>query len=316
MPSIAFGPWLMAGLLVLVVALLAVDLGVLRRTPRSIGPREALLSAGAWVALSLAFAGVLWARMGAGPALDFVTGYVVEEALSVDNVFFILVTLVSFGVPEALWHRVLSLGILGAVVMRGTLIFAGASLLRYVHAATYVLGAILVLTAIRLLLARDEAPTPPARHPVVRLVRRFLPVVGEHRGTSFFVREGGRWHATPLLLALVVVEVGDVVFAADSIPAVLAITTDPIVVFTSNILAVLGLRSLFFAIRGLVERFHYLKAGVSLVLVFVGAKMLFAPILHVSTPVSLLVIAGVLGAAMGASSIRAVRLAREGGAAR
>ncbi|APR78251.1 Integral membrane protein TerC [Minicystis rosea] len=314
MPSIAFGPWLMAGLLVLVVALLAVDLGLLRRTPRSIGPREALVSAGAWVVLALVFAGVLWARVGAGPALDFVTGYVVEEALSVDNVFFILVTLVSFGVPEALWHRVLSLGILGAVVMRGALIFAGASLLRYVHAATYVLGAVLVITAIRLLLARDEAAPTPARHPVVRLVRRFLPVVDEHRGARFFVREGGRWHATPILLALVVVEVGDVVFAADSIPAVLAITTDPVVVFTSNILAVLGLRSLFFAIRGLVERFHYLKAGVSLVLVFIGAKMLLAPIWSISTMLSLAVIGAVLAGAMVASSVRSLRLAREGAA--
>lgn len=311
MPSTAFGPWLSAGFVVLIFALLAVDLGVLRKTPRTVGPREALVFTAGWVALALAFAGFVWARAGSGPALDFLTAYVVEKALSIDNVFFILVTLVSFGVPEALWHRVLSLGILGAVVMRGTLILAGTSLLRYVHAATYVLGGILLVTAVRLLLAKDEEPTPPARHPVVRLASRIFPVIGEHREGRFFVRDAAKWCVTPLFLALCVVEVGDVVFAADSIPAVLAISTDPFLVFTSNVLAILGLRSLFFVVRGAVARFHYLKAGVSLVLLFIGAKMLLAPVLAIPTAASLAVIGALLAGAAAASAWRDRRLALE-----
>jgi tellurite resistance protein TerC len=193
--------------------------------------------------------------------------------------------------------------------MRGALIVAGTSLLHYVHFATYVLGALLLVTAVRLLLARDEAPTPPERHPIVRLASRLFPVVAEHRGSRFFVREAGRWAMTPLFLALLAVEVGDVVFAADSIPAVLAISTDPFLVFTSNVLAILGLRSLFFVVRGAVARFHYLKAGVSLVLLFIGAKMLLAPVFPIPTAASLAVIGLLLAGAAAASAWRERRIA-------
>jgi tellurite resistance protein TerC len=311
-PATLGSPWAAAGFVAVVLALLVVDLGVLRKKPREIGAREALLASAGWIALALAFAGYLYARHGERPALEFLTGYVIEKALSVDNVFVILVTLTSFAVPAALWHRVLALGIVGALVMRGALILAGTSLLHAVHATTYVFGGILVLTAIRMLTARDE-PAPGGR-PSLGVLGRWIPSVGEYRGAAFFVREGARWCATPLFFALVTVEIGDVIFAADSIPAIFAVTTDPFLVFTSNVFAILGLRSLFFALRGLVERFHYLKAGVSLVLLFVGAKMLIAGVLVVPIGASLAVIAGLLGGAALASTVRERRLVREGAA--
>jgi tellurite resistance protein TerC len=297
-----------------VVAALVLDLGIGGRASRPVSPRQALVASAGFVALAIGFAGFLWARAGARPALDFLAGYVVEKALSVDNVFFILVTLTSFRVPEAHFRRVLTLGIFGALVMRGALILAGASLIRHVHAATYVLGAILVVTAVRLLVSGDEAPAPPDRSPVVRLCRRVFPVTPDHEEGRFFVRRGGRWHVTPLLLALLAVEVGDVVFAADSIPAVLAITADPFLVFTSNVLAILGLRSLFFALRGLLDRFHYLEGGVALILLFIGAKMLLALVFPISTAASLAVIGVVLAGALGASVWRAEALGRKGAA--
>jgi tellurite resistance protein TerC len=293
------------------LALLLLDLGVLRRTPREIGPREALLASAAWIGLALAFAGGLWASRGSTPALEFLAGYVIEKALSVDNVFVILVTLGAFAVPPALWHRVLTAGVLGALLMRGALIAAGASLLHAFHAATVVLGGVLVVTAVRLARAQGEAP-PGGQGRALGLVRRVFPVTSGYRGARFFVREGARWWATPLLGALVAVEVSDLIFAADSIPAVFAVTTDPFVVFTSNAFAILGLRSLFFALRGMVERFHYLQAGVSLVLLFVGAKMLLAPLFQVPTAASLAVIGLLLAGAVGASTVRERRLAREG----
>ena len=310
MPALG-SPISVAIFVAVVLLLLLVDLGVLRRTPREVGTREALLASAAWISLALAFACVLWARRGSGPALEFLAGYVIEKALSVDNVFVILVTLGAFAVPAALWHRVLTLGVVGALVMRGALILAGASLLQAVHAATYVLGGVLVVTALRLAFGRDDAPAP-GRSRAMTFVRRFVPVVDGYRGARFFVREGGRWCATPLLGVIVAVEVSDVIFAADSIPAIFAVTTDPFVVFTSNVCAVLGLRSLFFALRGMVERFYYLKTGVSLVLLFVGAKMLLAPVLQVPIAASLAVIALLLAGAAGASTVRERRLAREG----
>lgn len=315
MSSTVFGPWHWAAFLAAVLALLAVDLGLGRRSEGLVPPRRALLASAGFVAAALAFAAFLWARAGGKPALDFLAGFVVEKALSVDNVFVILVTLGSFRVPEALWRRVLTLGILGALVMRGALILAGTTLIRHVHAATYLLGALLVFTALKLLFGKkEEQPAGEEPPRVVRLARRFFPVTAGPRGARFFVREAGRWHLTPLFLALLAVEVGDVVFAADSIPAVMAITTDPFLVFTSNVFAILGLRSLFFALRGLVARFHYLEAGVSLVLLFVGGKMLLAPVVAVSTAASLAVIGLLLAGAVIASARRERGLAQEGAA--
>jgi tellurite resistance protein TerC len=313
--SSPFGPAHWAAFVAVVLVLLALDLGLGRRADGLVSPRRALLASAGFVAAALGFAAFLRVRLGAGPALDFLAGFVVEKALSVDNVFVILVTLTAFRVPEASWRRVLTLGILGALVMRGALIVAGTSLLHHVHAATYLLGALLVVTALKLLFAKKDEPAPDAPPPlVVRLCRRFFPVTAEHRGGRFFVREAGRLHLTPLFLALVAVEVGDVVFAADSIPAVMAITTDPFLVFTSNVFAILGLRSLFFALRGLVARFHYLEAGVSLVLLFVGGKMLLASFVSISTPASLAVIGLLLAGAVVASARREQALAREGAA--
>lgn len=312
--SSPFGPWHWAVFVAVVLALLAFDLGLGRGAERPVTPRRALLTSAGFVAAALAFAGFLRVRLGPGPALDFLAGFVVEKALSVDNIFVILVTLTAFGIPEAQWRRVLTLGILGALVMRGALIVAGTSLLHHVHAATYLLGALLVFTALKLLLGKKDEAAPEATHPVVRLARRFFPVTADHHGARFFVREAGRLHLTPLFLALLVVEVSDVVFAADSIPAVMAITTDPFLVFTSNVFAILGLRSLFFALRGLVLRFHYLEAGVSLVLLFVGGKMLLAPFVAISTAASLAVIGLLLAFAVLASARREQALARGGAA--
>jgi len=297
------GPWLFPGFIVFVLALLALDLGVLRRGAREISVRQALAWSAGWIGLALAFAGLLYARFGARPALEFLTGYVIEKALSVDNLFVILLILTSFAVPRALFHKVLSLGILGAIVMRGALIIAGAALVEHVHAVTYVFGAILAFTAIKLLRERESEPAPVERHPAVRFIRRFFPVVNTFSGDRFLVKDGARRAATPLLLALVTVEVSDLVFATDSIPAIFAVTTDPFIVFTSNIFAVLGLRSLFFALEGLLSRFHHLKVGLALVLLFVGAKMLLAKVLVVPVGVSLAAIALILSGAVIASSL-------------
>ena len=268
--------------------------------------REALSWVAACIGSAAVFNLLLYHWFGAQVALEFTTGYVVEEALSVDNLFVFLVLFRSLGVPQQYQHRVLFWGILGAVVMRGLFVFLGAALIERFHWILYVFGGFLVLTGVKLLAAKDVEPHPE-RNILVRVFTRFVPTTAGYREGHFVVREGGRRLATPLMVALVAAEATDVVFATDSIPAIFAITRDPFIVFTSNIFAILGLRALYFVLAGLLDRFHYLKVGLAGVLIFVGVKMLIEPWLHVPIGVSLSVILGVLGLSVVASLLRSSR---------
>ncbi|HEU4751875.1 MAG TPA: TerC family protein, partial [Armatimonadota bacterium] len=261
-------PLLWAGFGVLVLAMLALDLGVFNRRAHVVRPREALIWSLVWIGLGMGFNLALYLRAGAQPGLEFLTGYLIEKALSVDNIFVFLLIFSYFAVPAELQHRVLFWGVLGAIVLRGLFIFAGAALLHRFHWILFLFGAFLVFTGIRILLQKHES-MHPERNPFLRLFRRWVPSVPEYHGQRFFVFQDGRRYATPLLAVLVAVEATDLVFAVDSIPAIFAVTEDPFIVFTSNIFAILGLRSLFFLVAGMVEKFSYLKVGLSGVLVFV-----------------------------------------------
>jgi tellurite resistance protein TerC len=275
--------WVLVGFHVVIVLMLALDLGIFQRTPHTAGPREAAAWTVVWVALALGFAVGIWrfwhvwnpdqADLGHAKAIEFVTGYLVEQSLSVDNLFVFLVIFRYFGVPEALRHRVLFWGILGAVLMRASFIAAGAALLHFFHWTMYLFGAFLIYTGYKLYHSVEEE-IDPGRNPVLRLARRFLPIVNEYDTPRFWVRRAGRWHATPLPLVLLVVETTDVVFALDSIPAVFGITRDPFIVYTSNIFAILGLRSLYFLLANLLGMFRYLNVGLAFVMAFVGLKMI------------------------------------------
>src|SRR5262245_51296186 len=266
-------PGLWLGFTVFVLAMLALDLGVFHREAHVVRFREALGWSGLWVGLALAFNALVYHWFGAERGLEFLTGYLIEKALSVDNIFVMLVVFSFFAVPAAYQHRVLFWGILGALVMRGIFILAGAALLQRFHFVLYLFGGFLVFTGIRLMRQSGDS-VRPGENPVYRLFCRLVPTVHEYHGTRFTVVKEGKRYATPLLAALVVVEATDLVFAVDSIPAIFAVTSDPFIVYTSNIFAILGLRALYFLLAGVMEKFHYLKLGLSLVLCFVGAKML------------------------------------------
>jgi tellurite resistance protein TerC len=295
----------------LVLAMLALDLGVFHRRDHVIRPREALAWSAIWVALALAFGGWVWARSGADAALEYLAGYVIEKSLSVDNLFVFVVVFGALGIPAAYQHRVLFWGILSALALRAALIGAGAALLERFHWVIYVFGGFLVLTGARLLLAPEAAPDP-ARSALFRAVRRVLPSTPRLDGNRFLTREGGRRVATPLLVALALVEVTDVVFAVDSIPAIFAVTRDPYLVFTSNVFAILGLRSLYFLLAGFVERFTYLRPSLALVLVFVGTKLALAEVVTLHPALSLAVIVAILAAGAAASVLRERRRPRPG----
>lgn len=290
-------PWLWGGFLVGVLLMLALDLGVLHRRAHVVSTREALAWSVLWVTVSLLFAGGVYLWLGHQHALEFLTGYLIEKALSVDNIFVFLVIFAYFSVPAELQHRVLFWGVLGAIVLRAVFILAGAVLMQTFHWVIFLFGAFLVFTGIKILTQGHER-IHPERNPLIRLFRRWVPTVPDYRGGKFFVKEGGRWFATPLLLVLLVVEATDVVFAIDSIPAIFAVTTDPFIVFTSNILAILGLRALYFLLAGMVEKVRYLKVGLGLVLVFVGVKMAVADWIKIPTPISLGVVVALLGGAV------------------
>jgi len=286
--------------LVGVAAILVLDLGVLNRKAHAVRPREAAL----WTVFCVTLAGLfaLWLawRFGARPALEFTTGYLIEYALSVDNLFVFLVVFGYFRVPAEFQHRVLFWGILGALVLRALFILTGAALLARFHWMIFVFGAFLVVTGVRLLVA-GEGEVDPEHNPLLRLARRFLRVTPRYHGQRFFVTEQGRRFATPLFLVLIVIEGTDVVFAVDSIPAIFGVTQDPFLVFTSNIFAILGLRSLYFLLHDFMGRFHYLKYGLGLVLAFVGAKMVASGWFKVPIGLSLGVIVALLGLSVGAS---------------
>jgi tellurite resistance protein TerC len=296
-------PALWAGFMVFVLVMLVLDLGVFHRRAHEVHVREALAWTGVWFGLALLFNVGVYLWFGWERALEFLSGYLIEKALSVDNLFVFIVVFSTFAVPAALQHRVLFWGILGALVMRATFIVVGAALLHRFHWIAYVFGIFLVYTGVKLLVQRSTE-IHPEKNILFRFFRRIVPSVSQYREGRFTVVEGGKRYATPLLLVLLAIEATDIVFAVDSIPAIFAITTDPFIVFTSNIFAILGLRALYFAVADMMGRFHYLKVGLSLVLVFVGGKMLVAGFFKVPIFVSLVVIAVVLGASIVASLLR------------
>jgi tellurite resistance protein TerC len=286
-------PALWGGFLLFILAMLALDLGVFHRKAHAVSLREAAGWSVVWVALAALFGLGVWHWFGAQRGLEFFTGYLIEKALSVDNIFVFVVIFASFAVPAGSQHRVLFWGVLGALILRAIFVLLGGAFMANFHWAIYVFGALLALTGLKLLRQR-QVEAHPENNPLVRLFRRLVPVTPGFHGERFLVRVDGRLMATPLLLALVAVEATDVVFAVDSIPAIFAVTTDPFVVFTSNIFAILGLRSLYFLLAGVIDRFRHLKTGLALVLVFAGAKMLLADVCKVPIGVSLAVIATLL----------------------
>lgn len=276
-----------------ILAMLALDLGVFHRRVHKVSIRESLLWTSIWIGLAMLFNVYVYYQFGIETALQFTTGFLIEKALSVDNIFIFLVIFSYFKTPEHLQHRVLFWGILGAIVLRFFFIVIGSALIQEFHWIMYVFGAFLVFTGIKLIL-RLDAEIRPEKNPMLRLFKRIVPSVGEYQGAKFFIRLEGRTVATPLFMVLVVVEVSDIVFAIDSIPAVFAITSDPIIVYTSNIFAILGLRALYFALAGIMTQFHHLKKGLAFILIFVGIKMLIADIYKIPIFISLSVIAFLL----------------------
>jgi tellurite resistance protein TerC len=272
--------------------MLVLDLGVFHRRTHVVKFREALLWSALWIALAAIFAVIVYFWHGRVPALEFVTGYVIELSLSVDNLFVFLLIFRYFQVPTVHQHKVLFWGILGALVMRAIFILAGVGLIRQFHWIIYVFGALLVYSGIKLF-RQENAEIHPEKNPLLRLFRRWIPVTKDYEGAKFFVRRPGLY-ATPLFIVLLVVETTDVLFAVDSIPAILAITLDAFIVYTSNVFAILGLRSMYFALAGMMELFHYLHYGLSLVLIFVGGKMLVSHYYQVPTELALGIVAGIL----------------------
>ncbi|HET6568362.1 MAG TPA: TerC family protein [Rhodothermales bacterium] len=298
--------WIWAGFIVFVLAMLALDLGVFHREAHRVSAREAGIWSAVWITLALLFNYGVYHFMGRDAGLEFLAGYLIEKALSVDNIFVFVLIFSYFRVPAIYQHRILFWGILGALVMRGLMIGAGAYLITRFHWIIYIFGAFLVYSGIRMAFEK-EADIDPESNPVIRLVRRFIPVTTDYHGQRFFVKEawrnGDRLRrvATPLFVVLVLVETTDLIFAVDSIPAVFGVTTDPFIVFSSNVFAILGLRALYFLLAQVIERFHYLKIGLSLVLVLVGAKMLISELYKVPIGLSLGIIAVVLGLSVAAS---------------
>jgi tellurite resistance protein TerC len=288
---------------VFVLGMLALDLGVFHRKAHAVSLREAFIWSVVWIVLALTFNAWIYHLWGKEKALEFLTGYLIEKSLSVDNLFVFIVIFSYFSVPAMYHHQVLFWGILGALLMRAFFIVVGAALLTAFHWMIYIFGAFLVFTGIKLLFAGDEK-IDPEKNPVLRLVRRLFPVTTEYHGRSFFIRRNGRVWATPLFLVLVVVETTDVIFAVDSIPAIFAVTRDPFIVYTSNVFAILGLRALYFLLAGILQMFRYLKVGLAFILCFVGIKMTIVDIYKIPIGVSLVVVASILVLSILASLLR------------
>jgi tellurite resistance protein TerC len=304
-----------AGFIACVLFFLALDLGVFNRSAHVVKFKEALTWSVVWCTLALLFAAALVPLRGREEAVEFITGYIIELSLSMDNVFVIALIFAYFRVEQKFQHRVLFWGIVGALVMRGGMILAGAKLIQHFEWTLYLFGAFLVFTGIKMLFTEDEG-VEPEKNPVIKLARKFFPVAEGEHGQKFFVRLNGRKMITNLALVLLMVETTDLIFALDSIPAIFAVTTKPFIVFTSNVFAILGLRSLYFVLAGAIDYFRYLKVGLSVVLVFIGVKMLLAPLhghepdwfqFEIPTVVSLLVIGGILITAILASIVATKR---------
>jgi len=298
-------PMLWIGFNAVVVGLLVLDLWVFHRQAHEVKTKEALAWSIVWIALALLFNLAVGVWFGRDRALEFLTGYLIEKALSVDNLFVFLVIFSYFSVPAALQHRVLFWGIIGALVMRAVFIFAGAALLHTFHWVIFVFGGFLIFTGVKIL-AQKESEVHPEHNPVIKLFKRIIPMTANYDGARFTVVRDGRRLATPLLLVLLVVESTDVVFAVDSIPAIFAVTKDPFIVYTSNICAILGLRALYFLLAGVIGKFRYLKVGLGLVLAFVGVKMIVSEYYKIPIGLSLGVVAGLLGGSIIASLLRPI----------
>jgi tellurite resistance protein TerC len=300
MPTTSLATWLLFGAGIL--ALLFIDLFVVHRKPHVVKLREALLVSGGWIGISLLFNLWIYLSRGRGPGLDFLTAYFVEKSLSVDNIFLFIVIFRAFQIKPKAQHRVLYYGVLGALVLRAAFVLGGVALLARFHFLEYVFGGFLILVAARMIFETvDIEDSKPNWQ--VRMARKWLRVTPEDAGTKMIVRHSGKWFATPLLLALIAVELSDIIFAVDSVPAVLAITRDPFIAYSSNAFAILGLRSLYFALAHILPRFRYIHQGLAVVLAFVGTKMLLSEKFTIPNGISLAVICGILGIAALASRI-------------
>jgi tellurite resistance protein TerC len=297
---------------VFVLGMLAIDLGVFHRKAHAVSLKEAGLWSCIWIGLALVFNIGVYYLWGQEKALEFLTGYVIEKSLSVDNLFVFLMVFQYFNTPAEYQHRILFWGIVGALILRAIFIATGSALLSNFHWMIYVFGGFLVVTGIKMFLQGDEK-IDPEKNPVVRLFQRMIPVTHEYHGQNFFITKGGKKHATLMMVVLIVVETTDVIFAVDSIPAIFAITTDPFIVYTSNVFAILGLRALYFMLAGVMELFVYLKVGLSFVLVFVGVKMIMVDIYKIPIGASLGVIGGILLLSVLASLVSQRRTAQSSG---
>ncbi|MGI9141088.1 MAG: TerC family protein [Gemmatimonadaceae bacterium] len=298
--------WGWIGFNAVVLTLIAIDLLVFHRRPRQVSLKEAAAWSALWVGLSLTFSLFVFRFMGTNSGLEFLAGYLIEYALSVDNIFVFVLIFGYFRIPMEYQHRVLLWGIMGALILRGAMIAAGSVLVSRFEWILYIFGAFLVFTGARMALQKADAVYDPEDNPILRLVRKVIPVTQEYHGQKFFVRapdEVGvvRLMATPLFIVLILVETTDVIFATDSIPAIFAVTRDPFIVYTSNVCAVLGLRALYFLLAGIVDKFHYLKMGLSVVLIFIGLKMLGESFVHIPIGISLGVVAMILAVSVFAS---------------
>lgn len=291
-----------AGFILFVIAMLLLDLMVFQRRKHEIAIKEALLWSVFWIGLSLLFNVGVYIWGGKQQALEFLTGYLLEKSLSVDNIFVFLVIFSYFKIPHKYQHEVLFWGIMGALIMRGAFIACGIALLKQFHWIIYIFGGLLIFTGIKLAFGKEKE-IHPEKNPLLRILNKFFPVARSYEGEKFFIKDAGKWFATPLFAVLLVVETTDVIFAFDSIPAILAITRDPFIVYTSNVFAILGLRALYFALAGVMEFFHYLNYGLAVILVFVGCKMLIADIYKIPTGISLAILAFILTLSIAASVI-------------
>jgi tellurite resistance protein TerC len=280
--------WMWAVFISLVLGLLALDLGVLHKNSKEIGIRESLLMSGFYIAIGLAFGGWIWYQSGQQSAMEYVTGFVVEKSLAMDNIFIIAMIFSYFAIPRQYQHRVLLWGILGVIILRGIMIAGGAAIVENFHWVLYLFAAFLVFTGLKMLFSSDHDEADIGNNRILKFLRSRLPVTNRLHGEKFFVKETDaatgklKTFVTPLFLALIMVEIADLIFAVDSIPAIFAITTDPFIVYTSNIFAILGLRALYFALAALIHRFAYLKYALAAVLVFVGSKIFVADMLGIA----------------------------------
>ena len=288
------------GFNVFVLLMLALDLGVFNRKAHEVSIKEAMIWTGVWVTLAMCFNGLIYFWQGEVKALEFFTGYVIEKALSIDNIFVFVLIFSYFKIPAIHQHKILFWGIIGALIMRAAFIFAGVALLEKFHWTIYVFGAILIYTGYKML-TQKEIIIEPEKNPLIKLFRRVMPVTNELHSSKFFVKQDGKRFATPLFLVLLLIETTDLIFAADSIPAILAITQDHFIVYTSNVFAILGLRSLYFALARMIDKFRYLSKGLALILIFVGLKMLLVDFYKLPIQIALLVIVIILALSIATS---------------